>query len=84
MNKNIFTKTFIVASLAVFVLAAGIFSAKAIGPNLIANPGFEDLTAENTPAHWATGGFGNNDRAVTHETLDDLTKAGKVAITLYT
>ncbi|MBP7831564.1 MAG: DUF5011 domain-containing protein [Candidatus Pacebacteria bacterium] len=86
MKKNIFTKTFIVASLAVFTLAAGIFTVKAVGPNLIGNADLEASYLQEdgtpTPTGWSHGAPSQNTAVYTY--VDDGgSKAIKVAITDY-
>ncbi len=83
MKKNSVSKIAVLVAIVGVVFIGGFQFVKAVGANLVLNPGFETVAIDSTPEHWTAGGYGTNDRAITYETLPDLTKVGKVVITTY-
>lgn len=80
MKKSIIANFLTIVFLAVFML--NINGVRALGPNLVQNPSVESGD-ETGPDNWTVGGYGDNDRLLTYETLPDETKALKVSISTY-
>lgn len=63
----------------VLLLAAGVAGAQP-PPNLVKNPGFEEVTAEDFAAHWRGGEFGKPGKNVTLDTA--VARSGKNSVRL--